>query len=56
MLAWAPVHTISSSEAGLDRVGQGTCFVFSWDVKNTFETTLRLAAEAPAWPDDAESR
>lgn len=53
ILRWAPVLTVSSSEAGLERIGQGTCFLFAWDVETARSIELRFVASAPAL-DDAE--
>jgi alpha-amylase len=51
-LHWAPVHTVSSSEAGLEKIGQGTCFLFEWEIRERTEIRLRLVPEAPSLEDE----
>ncbi len=51
-LRWAPVHTVSSSEAGLEKIGQGSCFVFDWLVEDRLRLKLRLIPSAPAMADE----
>lgn len=53
VLRWAPVHTVSSSEAGLEKIGQGTCFLFAWKVDGPVTLLLRLTASAPALEDES---
>lgn len=55
-LGWAPVHTVSSSEAGLEKIGQGTCFLFSWAIEGPVTLDLRLVPSAPARGDDPPGR
>jgi alpha-amylase len=31
--AWAPIETISNSEAGFERVYQGSCLILSWPLR-----------------------
>lgn len=45
------MHTVSSSEAGLEKIGQGSCFVFAWQIEGPTTIRLRLTASAPAVPD-----
>jgi hypothetical protein len=52
-LNWAPVHTVSSSEAGLEKVGQGTCFLFAWTVEEPTVIRVRLSPSAPPVSDEA---
>jgi hypothetical protein len=54
-LSWAPMLSVSSSEAGLERIGQGTCFLFAWDVDQLRQIDLRLTASAPALHDERGS-
>jgi hypothetical protein len=51
-VCWAPVHTISSSEGGLEKTGQGTVFLVSWLVERTLQATLTLTPTAPDLPDE----
>ncbi len=52
LLRWAPVHTVSSSESGLEKIGQGTCFLFEWLVEERMEIRLRLVPGAPVLADE----
>lgn len=52
LLHWAPVHTVSSSEAGLEKIGQGSCFLFEWEIHETTRIRLRLVPDAPALADE----
>ncbi len=51
-VSWAPVHTISSSEAGLERIGQGTCFLFNWLVEERENLRLVFKPQAPEMEDE----
>jgi hypothetical protein len=61
-VAWAPVETVSLSEAGFERIYQGSALLFVWPVRlapgQTWEVSLRLrvgemAAGAPESRDSA---
>jgi hypothetical protein len=51
-VAWAPVHTISSSEGGLEKTGQGSVFLITWLVSGPTALELRLRPHAPHCEDD----
>jgi alpha-amylase len=46
-VAWAPVETVSLSEAGFERIYQGSALLFAWPLRllpgQTWETSLRVA-------------
>ena len=50
-VAWSPVHTISSSEGGLEKTGQGSAFLFTWLVSGPTTAELRLRPHAPRCED-----
>jgi hypothetical protein len=50
-VGWSPVHTISSSEGGLEKTGQGTVFLFAWRVAGPMTAQLRLRPQAPRCED-----
>ncbi len=52
-LRWAPVHTVSSSESGLEKIGQGTCFLFEWRVEDRLHVQVHLIPSAPALADES---
>lgn len=47
-VAWASIDTVSLSEAGAERMHQGSCLVFTWPLRLAAGTsrTVRLAMEA----------
>ncbi|HSE02674.1 MAG TPA: alpha-amylase/4-alpha-glucanotransferase domain-containing protein, partial [Methylomirabilota bacterium] len=52
-VAWAPVETVSLSEAGFERIYQGSALLFAWPLRlqpgQTWETSLRVAiGDAPS--------
>ena len=50
---WAPVHTVSSSEAGLEKIGQGSCILFDWLIDTPRDLRLVLEPSAPDLKDEA---
>jgi len=50
---WAPVHTVSSSESGLEKIGQGTCFLFEWRVEDRLQVEVQLIPSARALADES---
>jgi hypothetical protein len=51
-LRWAPVHTVSSSESGLEKIGQGSCFLFEWRVEDRLDIEIQLIPSAPTLADE----
>ena len=52
-VAWAPVETVSLSEAGFERIYQGSALLFAWPLRllpgQTWETSLRVGiGETPS--------
>ena len=49
-IAWGPVETVSVSEAGFERIYQGTAFLLVWPLddvsSNTWELSVRLTTRA----------
>jgi len=43
-----PIETVSISEAGFERIFQGSCIIFFWDITadNAFETGFKLKMES----------
>ncbi|MFI5262213.1 MAG: alpha-amylase/4-alpha-glucanotransferase domain-containing protein [Candidatus Limnocylindrales bacterium] len=54
-VAWASIETVSLSEAGAERMHQGSCLVFSWPIHLApgASTTVRLALTAAVARDAA---
>ena len=49
-LAWAPVQTVSVSEAGFERIYQGTAFLLAWPVALAPGEGLELSVELTVGP------
>jgi alpha-amylase len=52
-IGWAPVETVSLSEAGFERIYQGSALLFAWPLRlspgQTWETSMRVSiGDAPA--------
>ena len=49
-LAWAPVQTVSVSEAGFERIYQGTALLLAWPVALAPGEGLELSVELTVGP------
>ena len=54
-VAWASIDTVSLSEAGAERMHQGSCLVFTWPLRLApgASATVRLTMEAATDRDTA---
>ena len=53
MLSWDVIRTVNSSEGGLERTAQGTCWVVGWKVEGDhFQANLRLRPTIPPVADE----